>query len=173
MKNIIKRILAVTLLSTNLAWAADYNVDEVRVYKTRHRMEMLFDGKVTKVYSVMLGRGGMGPKIKEGDKKVPEGKYLLDFKNPYSKFFKSIHITYPNRDDIERARDLGVNPGGDIFVNGMPNYFSELQGILDSETMAIAFPGIDWTAGCVAVSNKEMQEIWDNVEVPTPITIFH
>jgi murein L,D-transpeptidase YafK len=173
MKNLIKLFLVSTLINLNFANAADYKVDEVRVYKTRHRMEMLYDGKITKVYTIMLGRGGLGPKRQEGDKKVPEGKYVLDFKNPYSKFFRSIHISYPNADDIERAKLLGVNPGGDIFLHGMPNYFSELESILSKEALNIAFPYIDWTAGCVAVLNNEMQEIWDNVEVPTPITIFH
>lgn len=173
MINLIKKILVSILVCINFAFAADYNVDEVRVYKTRHRMEMLYDGKVTKVYAVMLGKGGMAPKRQEGDKRVPEGKYILDYKNPYSKFYRSIHITYPNKEDIERARELGVNPGGEIFLHGMPNYYTDLQGILTQEALNIAFPMIDWTAGCVAVSNKEMQEIWENIEVPTPITIFH
>jgi murein L,D-transpeptidase YafK len=162
MKNIIKLIISL-LLTVNCAFAASYNVDEVRVYKTKHRMEMLFEGKVTKVYSVMLGRGGIGQKTQEGDKLVPEGKYTLDFKNPYSKFFRSIHINYPNRDDVERAKKLGVKPGGDIFIHGMPEFlFGELMLSL-----------LDWTAGCVAISNSEMLEIWDNLDVPVTITIFH
>lgn len=173
MNKLMIKFFGLTLLTFNFALAADYNVDEVRVYKTRHRMEMLYEGKVTKVYTVMLGRGGMAPKRQEGDKRVPEGKYILDYKNPYSKFYRSIHITYPNREDIERARQMGVNPGGEIFLHGMPNYYTDLQELLTEDALNIAFPLIDWTAGCVAVSNKEMQEIWDNVEVPTPITIFH
>lgn len=155
----MKTILAIliALFSTTLL-AAEYKVDEVRVYKLKHRMEMLFQGKVTKVYTVMLGRGGMGPKVQEGDKKVPEGEYILDAKNPYSSFYKSIHISYPNQADIDRANELGVNPGFDIFIHGMPR-FGNRKG--------------DWTAGCIAVQNWEMQEIWDNLEVPIKITIFH
>ena len=102
--NIIKIFITFLILTINFAFATDYKVDEVRIYKTRHRMEMLFEGKVTRVYTVMLGRGGMAPKRQEGDKRVPEGKYILDFKNPYSSFYRSIHITYPNEEDIERAR---------------------------------------------------------------------
>ena len=158
---------------STLTFAASYDVDEVRVYKTKHRMEMLFKGKITKVYTVMLGRGGMEPKRKEGDKRVPEGKYMLDYKNPYSKFYRSIHITYPNVEDIARAKKMGVKPGGDIFVHGMPEFYQDMERVMDEKALNIAFPLIDWTAGCVAVSNSEMTEIWENVEVPIPITIYH
>lgn len=175
----------VVLFSTNLLAQLlpyeQYAVDEVRVYKTKHRMQMLFEGKVTKTYKVMLGRGGMDPKRQEGDNLVPEGNYVLDWRNPESKFYKSIHITYPNAEDIERARREGVNPGGDIFIHGMPNNVAEIDDVLrdmglegiDQETLEIMFPRIDWTAGCVAVKNKEMEEIWQNVKEPTPITLFH
>ena len=158
-----------------------YKVDEVRVYKTKHRMQMLFEGKVQKTYKVMLGRGGMDPKRKEGDNLVPEGSYILDYRNPQSKFYRSIHISYPDAADIERARREGVNPGGDIFIHGMPNNVAEIDDVLrdlglegiDQDTIEIMFPRIDWTAGCVAVKNNEMEEIWQNVKEPTPITIFH
>lgn len=161
---------------------AEYPVDQIKVFKSKHRMEMLFEGKVTKTYKVMLGRGGMEPKRKEGDNLVPEGKYELDYRNPESRFYKSIHITYPNAQDIERARREGVNPGYDIFIHGMPNNLAEINDVLtdlnlegiDDEIMEALFPRIDWTAGCVAVKNDEMEEIWQNVkELPTPITIYH
>ena len=161
------------LISTSLN-AAIYEVDEVRVYKTKHKMEMLYQGNVTKVYTVMLGRGGMAPKKQEGDKLVPEGQYILDYKNPYSNFYRSIHLTYPNPDDIKRAQEMGVNPGFDIFIHGMPKWYSDLETILDERIMNFLYKKKgDWTAGCIAVQNYEMQEIWDNVEVPTPITIYH
>lgn len=174
MKKIVGLIFtAWALIFSATIQAASYQVDEVRVYKTQHRMEMLFEGQVTKVYTVMLGRGGMAPKRQEGDKRVPEGEYILDYKNPYSNFYRSIHLTYPNVDDIKRAQEMGVNPGFDIFVHGMPKWFSDLEPILDSKTLDILFKNGDWTAGCIAVLNYEMLEIWDNVEVPTPITIVH
>lgn len=158
-----------------------YPVDEVQVYKTKHRMHMLFEGKITKTYKVMLGRGGMDPKRQEGDNLVPEGKYILDFRNPESKFYKSIHISYPNEADLERAKREGVDPGGDIFIHGMPNNLAELDDVLRELkmeglaefTIKGLFPRLDWTAGCVAVKDKEMEEIWQNVKEPTPITIFH
>jgi murein L,D-transpeptidase YafK len=163
-------VIFLSLFSFNLF---AYEVDEVQVYKTQHIMKMLYKDEVTKIYSVMLGRGGMSPKRKKGDKLVPEGEYILDYKNPYSKFYRSIHLTYPNADDIRRAASLGVNPGFDIFIHGMPNYFTELSKILDFKSMKLLFSMRDWTAGCVAVTNQEMSEIWDNVQVPTKITIFH
>ena len=183
----MKTIFALMVMMTSLSSLsqelpfASYPVDEVRVYKTKHRMQMLADGKVMKTYKVMLGRGGMDPKRKEGDNLVPEGQYILDFRNPNSKFYKSVHISYPNAEDIERARREGVNPGGDIFVHGMPNNLVEIDDVLrdlglegiDQDTVDTWFPRIDWTAGCVAVKNDEMEEIWQNVKVPTPISIFH
>lgn len=174
MKTII--IFTFLILSTQL-YSAQYEVDSVRVYKTKHRMEMLFQGEVTKVYTVMLGRGGMAPKRQEGDKRVPEGEYLLDYKNPYSKFYRSIHITYPNQDDIDRAAQMGVNPGFDIFIHGMPNYYTSLSMIMDDQSLDLLFTNRgDWTAGCIAVENYEMKEIWDNMEIefaPVPIVIYH
>ncbi len=168
-------------LSAQELTQVQYKVDEVRVYKRKHRMQMLFEGKVQKTYKVMLGRGGMAPKSMEGDNLVPEGSYILDYRNPNSRFYRSIHISYPDAADIERARRDGVNPGGDIFIHGMPNNIAEIDDVLrdlglegiDQDTVEIMFPRIDWTAGCVAVKNREMEEIWQNVKEPTPITIFH
>lgn len=174
MKTLIT-IVVLTLLTP--LHSAEYLIDSVRVYKTQHRMEMLFQGEVTKVYTVMLGRGGMAPKRQEGDKLVPEGEYELDYKNPYSKFYRSIHVTYPNLEDIERAKKMGVNPGFDIFIHGMPNNYTVLSMIMDDEAMDLLFQNRgDWTAGCIAVENYEMKEIWDNMEIefaPIPISIYH
>ena len=164
MKNLISALILFTSFAAN---ASNYNVDEVRVYKSKHRMEMLFEGKITQTYTVMLGRGGVGPKAKKGDNLVPEGKYTLDYKNPHSKYYRSIHISYPNKIDLERAKKLGVNPGGDIFIHGMPNLLSEIDP--DAQTI---IPLFDWTAGCIAVINRSMTDIWDNLDVPLPITIY-
>ncbi len=173
MKTII--LMTLLLLSAHL-YSAEYKVDSIRVYKTKHRMEMLYQGKVTKVYSVMLGRGGMDPKEKQGDKKVPEGKYYLDYKNPNSSFYRSIHVSYPNREDIDRAAQLGLNPGGDIFIHGMPNLFPEFLSTTDENLRSLITSFSDWTAGCIAVFNFEMKEIWENVNLKSgsiPITIYH
>lgn len=145
-------------------------IDEVRVYKSKHRMDMLLDGQVVKSFRVMLGRGGKGPKQKQGDNLIPEGKYFLDYKNPYSNFNKSIHISYPNNDDIKRAEEDGVDPGGSIMIHGYPKKPNRLFKFL--RRMGL-IKRIDWTAGCVAVDDEQMDEIFENIEVPIPITIFH
>lgn len=173
-------ILLISIIAFNCQAKQLERFDEVRVYKSRHKMEMLFHGQVVKSYHVMLGRGGKGPKMKEGDNLVPEGKYTLDEKNPYSKYFRSIHINYPSAEDIERARQAGVNPGKDVFLHGTPNDFDKLTDWLRAHHMerlgenAIRAMMVffNWTAGCVAVKNRDMAEIYDQFEGPTPITIY-
>ncbi len=159
MKTLLLSLFTTALLISN-AFADSYKVDEIKVYKSENRMVMLYKGKITKEYEVMLGRGGEGPKVQEGDNLVPEGSYKLTVKNPKSLYYKSIRINYPNKQDIKKAKELGVDPGGDIYIHGTPN----------SQFGSWVFG--NWTRGCVAVTNDEMDEIWDNVQVPTPITIY-
>ena len=157
------------LLSCQL-FASDFNIDEIKVYKSKHRMDLMFEGKIVKTYRVMLGRGGMKAKVKAGDKRVPEGSYILDYKNPDSLFYKSLHISYPNPEDVRRANELGVDPGGDIMIHGFPNKQSSIIRWLSKLGLAKL---VDWTAGCVAVKNSEMDEIFENIPLLTPITIVH
>lgn len=155
-------ILFFVIFTNNLLWAASYEIDEVRVYKRDHKMQILFEGKITKEYFIRIGKGGYKPKVKEGDGKVPEGIYYLDAKNPYSKFYKSIRVSYPNEEDIKRAELGGYDPGGEIFIHGYPRFGRKfLKG--------------NWSQGCIVVENWEMQEIWDNISedaLPIPIKIF-
>jgi murein L,D-transpeptidase YafK len=146
------------------------SVDEVRVYKSKHQMQLISQGEIVKTYRVMLGRGGPAPKRKQGDNRVPEGQYFLDYKNPNSQFHKSIHISYPNDDDLRRAAEDGVDPGGDIMIHGYPNYPKPLFKFLKKLGLIKL---TNWTAGCVAVDDEEMDEIFENLEVNTPITIYH
>jgi murein L,D-transpeptidase YafK len=163
-------VLLAFLIAFNSYAQNGINVDEVRIYKSQHRMDMIVQGKVVKSYKVMLGRGGKASKVKAGDRLVPEGQYQLDYKNPDSLFFKSIHISYPNDEDLRRANELGVDPGGDIMIHGYPNnpstFFKFLKriGVIKM---------VDWTAGCVSVDNHEMEEIFNNIEVPIPVRIYH
>lgn len=139
-----------------------YQVDEIHVFKMNHKMLMLFEGRVTKEYFIRIGKGGYLPKQKEGDGKVPEGTYFLEAKNPYSKFYKSIRISYPNEEDITRALLGGYDPGGEIFIHGYPKFGRKLlKG--------------NWSQGCIVVENWQMQEIWDNIseeQLPIVIKIF-
>ena len=104
----------------------------------------------------------MGPKTREGDHKTPEGHYIIDTRNIKSKFHLALHVSYPNVADIARARKLGVPPGGAIMIHGLPKGF---------DSVSSASQAGDWTDGCIAVTNVEIEEIWRVVPNGTPIEI--
>ena len=125
-------------------------------------MYLIKNDKPFKEYKIVLGANPKGHKIQEGDERTPEGKYVLDYKKSDSAFYKAIHISYPNVQDKKKAQELGVNPGGAIMIHGQKNGLSWLGFISQS---------FDWTDGCIAVTNDEMDEIWDSVKIGTPILI--
>jgi murein L,D-transpeptidase YafK len=137
-------------------------VDGVIVVKSRRTLTLLSHDKILRSYKVALGSAPVGAKQQEGDHKTPEGHYLLDRRNSKSRFYKSIHISYPNDREKKEASERGVSPGGDIMIHGLPNGFGWL-----GDTHRVR----DWTDGCVAVTNAEMDEIWDLVPDGTPIEI--
>ena len=158
-------IAALALLQA--AWAQTPTVhplqaDRILVLKKERTLQLLDRGKVVKTYKVALGGDPIGPKSRRGDHKTPEGVYLLDSRNAHSQFYKSIHISYPSARDREAARRLGVSPGGDVFVHGLPNGYGFLGA---SHRLK------DWTDGCIAVTNEEIDEIWKIVPDGTPIEI--
>lgn len=138
-------------------------VDKVIVYKSRRIMKLMSGDKVVKQYRVSLGQNSKGHKQQYGDSRTPEGRYLIDYRNPKSLFYLSLHISYPNDRDRAKARERGVSPGGDIFIHGRPNGKSHLS---------ILYRHIDWTDGCIAVSDREMDEIWRLVKIRTEIVIL-
>lgn len=117
--------------------------------------------KVLKTYRIALGADPLGAKTRQGDHKTPEGSYLLDRHNERSQFHRSIHISYPNADDRTRAQRHRVSPGGDIFLHGLPNGYEPSPNQ----------PLEDWTDGCIAVTNPEIDEIFRAVPNGTPIEI--
>lgn len=135
--------------------------DRILVLKSAHTMELLNHGEILKTYKVALGNPH-GTKIQAGDKKTPEGVYLVDAKNSQSLFHRALHLSYPNAADRERARKLGVRPGGDIEIHGLPKQYAWLGA---------AHRQMDWTTGCIAVTNPEIDEIWTLVPVGTPVEI--
>jgi len=139
-----------------------FQVDKVLVLKSKRRMHLLRRGQILRTYQISLGRTPSGKKVRQGDGKTPEGWYILDTRNPRSKFYRSMHVSYPNEADKARARAMGVSPGGAIMIHGEPNH---LQNI------GFNGRGLDWTEGCIAVTNREMDEIWNNVPDGTPIEI--
>lgn len=136
--------------------------DSILIFKKEHRLELLSSGKVIRSYSVALGRGGLAPKQREGDGRTPEGIYVIDKRNAASHYHRSLHISYPNEQDRRRAAQLGVQPGGEIMIHGLPNG----MGWLGSTHRAY-----DWTLGCIAVTDAEIDEVWKLVPVGTSVEI--
>jgi len=124
--------------------------DKILIEKKERRLTLLSKGKVLKTYPIALGGNPDGPKERQGDNKTPEGTYVIDSRNKDSRYHLSLHISYPNEKDKKRAKQLGVSPGGDIMIHGIKNGFSWV-GDLHTE--------VDWTKGCIAVTDEEIEEI--------------
>lgn len=137
-----------------------YKVDRVVLEKSKRQLTLVRGGETIRSYPVALGPNPRGHKVMEGDGRTPEGLYSLDWRNPNSRFYRSIHVSYPSLADREFAAQLGVAPGGMIMIHGEPNYLSFGPGSRP-----------DWTEGCIAVSNDAMDEIWAMVDDGTPIEI--
>jgi murein L,D-transpeptidase YafK len=137
-------------------------VDRVVVNKGRRELLLLSGGSVLRSYRMALGFDPAGHKTREGDGKTPEGHYTIERRNPASAYHLSLRISYPNETDRQRAAELGVDPGGDIMIHGLPN------GVDAAER---GHPERDWTRGCIAVTNAEIEEIWNLVEDGTPVEI--
>lgn len=143
--------------STSLPVYRGPEVTRIQVFKERRLMQFLSNRTLLKEYTVDLGFNPLGHKTQEGDGRTPEGAYLIDRKNPNSQFHLSLGISYPNRSDVAQARARGVSPGGDIFIHGTP-------------TRWIGQP--DWTWGCIAVTNEEMDEIYPMIDKGTKIFLY-
>ena len=135
---------------------------KVLIEKQARRLTLFTKGEVIKTYKIALGGNPIGPKEKQGDNKTPEGTYIIDSRNGNSGYHLALHISYPNEEDKKRARELGVSPGGDIMIHGIKNGFS---GIGASHARN------DWTEGCIAVTNQEMEEIYKFVPNGTIVEI--
>jgi tetratricopeptide (TPR) repeat protein len=124
--------------------------DKILIKKKERRLSLISKGKVLKTYKIALGGNPNGPKERQGDEKTPEGTYFIDSRNIDSRYHISLHISYPNKRDRKRAKELGVSPGGDIMIHGIKNGYSSV-GDLHTE--------YDWTNGCIAVTDEEIEEI--------------
>jgi len=163
MKLLKKSLLIVLLLSVQTANAESVQkADTVLVIKSEKRLYLFHKGEQFASFPVTFGAEPEGHKQKQGDERTPEGHYILDYKNPKSKFYKSIHVSYPNAMDRENARRLGVSPGGDIMIHGLPDEWAWVGAL------GQLFP---WTDGCIAMSNKDMDTVWEAVNPGTPIEI--
>jgi murein L,D-transpeptidase YafK len=160
------RILAIAWIS--LAFAITLNpqnptlVDRILVEKGKRTLTLLDGTKVVKTYKVALGRNPEGAKDRQGDHKTPEGIYSVDAKKPDSRFHKALHISYPNPADREHAQKLGLSPGGDVEIHSL----GSMWGWVGTQHRRM-----DWTDGCIALTNEEIDEIYPLIKVGTPVEI--
>jgi hypothetical protein len=146
-----------------VAWSGTIPVaDRIVVRKSERRLYLMRRGEVLRSYRVALGLQPAGPKERAGDFRTPEGRYLLTRRNARSDFFLSIQVSYPNDEDVRRARHQHVDPGGAIMLHGLPNNLHH-----PPEYYASA----DWTDGCIAMSDSDMVELWMMTQDNTPIDI--
>jgi murein L,D-transpeptidase YafK len=159
MKSIVSIVLALVLIGPGCSRFMEYTgpeVTRVEVHKSSRALLLWHHGEVLESFEVELGFDPLGHKVEEGDGRTPEGEYLIDRRNPNSAFYLSLGINYPDPEDVAAAREAGVDPGGDIFIHGTPREVARTD---------------DWTAGCIAVTNREMRRIYAMVRDGTPITI--
>src|SRR4030043_1588090 len=145
------------------ALASVVKADKIVVIKSKRVMLLLNNVEILKAYRSSLGKHPVGHKTFQGDQKTPEGTYVIDSRISDSKFYLALHISYPNDSDIKNAQKLGVDTGGDIVIHGLPNGLGKKIGRLHRMT--------DWTDGCIAVTNSEMEEIWKLIPDGTAIEI--
>ena len=159
----LKTLLFALLLVVQPAAGEDIQkADEVLVIKSEKRLYLIKDGDRFASFKVTFGGEPEGHKQERGDQRTPEGRYTLGYKNVNSSFYKSIHISYPNEQDKKNAREKGVDPGDNIMIHGQANGWQFATPLVQL---------FSWTDGCVALSNKNMDLVWQSVEPGTPIEI--
>ena len=150
---------AASTVRFNFDWT---EAERIIIEKSLRRLTLVRKDKVKRTFPIVLGGNPVGHKVEQGDLKTPEGEYVIDYKNLNSEYYLSVRISYPNENDLRRARSLGVQPGGNIMIHGLPN---------DARPPYNRYLNEDWTEGCIAVSNTAMQEIWLAVRENTPVEI--
>ena len=160
----MKLAFAGVFLATGIVAAhAASPVDRVVVKKSEGVLQLITGEQVIRQFPIYLGGNPVGHKQHQGDQRTPEGRYLLHERKPNSRFYRALRISYPNKADQAAATTAGKSPGGDIMIHGMPSL--EKRNLL-------MFGGRNWTDGCIAISNPHMREVWDLVDLGTPIEIL-
>ncbi len=154
-------LLGPFLLSVQ-AGAAEPAIDKVLIHKHERKLEVISEESVIRTYRVALGRQPVGHKQEVGDQRTPEGFYTIDWRHKSADYNLSMHLDYPNLKDQTSAYKRGVDPGGMIMIHGTP---------IDEEYPEWYFEGLDWTNGCIALTNPEMRELWDLVPDGTLVEI--
>jgi len=159
-------IIFLLLISLNISADSSFFADKVIIKKSTRMLYLSSGGSIYKRFHISLGSIPKGAKEVEGDLKTPEGKYILDWRQASKKYNKSIHISYPNEKDKAHAKKLGASAGGMIMIHGTPSSWG-LSPIGDWMPMLI-----DWTQGCIAMSNDDLEEVWEQTTKGTPIIII-
>lgn len=163
MAALVSRRVAMLMLLASCTRAPrflEYNgpdVTEIRIYKAQRRMELWHNEQMLNEYEVGLGQNPIGHKVYEGDSRTPEGRYIIDRRNPQSLYHLSLGISYPNEEDIARAEALGLSPGGDIFIHGQGPGNRRQTG--------------DWSVGCITVTDREIETIYAMVRDGTEVVL--
>ena len=160
---ILAGLLSADPARANLISDKQTKADLVVVYKGERILQLKRAGRVLETFPIALGRDPRGPKLQEGDGRTPEGVYTLDWRNPNSQFHRAIHISYPREGEAVHAIRWGVSPGGEIMLHGLPNGVSAER---------VGHPRRDWTNGCIALTNEQIDEVWARVEDGTTIIIY-
>jgi murein L,D-transpeptidase YafK len=147
----MRTFIACTSLLVAVMLSATPQADKVLIQKSARQLTLFRNGRPFRSYHVSLGSNPKGAKEREGDGRTPEGLYTIDSRNAYSKYHLALHVSYPNAADRARARRLRVRPSGEIMIHGTPNRWRGLR---------IVFQHTDWTKGCIAVSDSDIEEIW-------------
>ena len=155
-------LLVLPLIHTVADASEVQKADAVLVVKSEKRLYLLDEGDAFASYHVTFGGDPKGHKERQGDGRTPEGRYVLDYKNSQSSYYRSIHISYPNAQDRRVAKHLGADPGGDIMIHGQPNGWGWAGFVLQT---------ISWTDGCIALTDSDMDHVWQAVDPGTPIEI--
>jgi len=136
--------------------------DALLVVKSEHRLYVMRDGQPLRSYPIALGLSPVGPKRQEFDFRTPEGRYVIDARRTNSHYFRALHVSYPNPEDLKQAAERHVSPGGDIMIHGLPNVLHKPLSYYQTQ---------DWTNGCIALSNDDLLEVWAMVRERTPLEI--
>ena len=158
-------IIVLALFLTVSGWADIPlpQADRLLVKKSERALYLIKDGKAFRKYKIALGDNPVGHKQQVGDRRTPEGRYIIDWRKNSFRHYKALHISYPNQRDIRYAKERGVNPGSMIMIHGLPTSFDWTGRCIQD---------VDWTNGCIAVTNSEIDELWKCVKDGTPIEIM-
>jgi murein L,D-transpeptidase YafK len=136
--------------------------DTILVVKSERRLYLMRDGQPVRSFPIALGLSPVGPKRQEYDFRTPEGRYVIDARRPNSRYFRALHVSYPNAEDLKQAAERHVSPGRDIMIHGLPNVLQKPLAYYQTQ---------DWTNGCIALSNDDLLEVWAMVRARVPVEI--